>query len=114
MTNEEIKLVLEGLPRSRGGRIQRIPSALREAILREARRDGDAKVGAALGISPTTIYGWRKVKTLAGKPKKFREITISEKLVEPSFSIEGPRGLRFVGLTVSDAAALLREVSREF
>jgi hypothetical protein len=117
MTLTEIREAIDALPRRGNGKIRGIPQELRREILTQAEINGNGNVGESLGIATSTIYNWARKPKRAVRRRKFRRIAVVPEVREAretSFSVEGPNGLRFIGLTLLDAANLIREVSREF
>lgn len=115
MTLTEIREAIGALPRVADGRLKRVPEDLRREILFHASKEGKESVGQAIGLASTSIYGWegKKYKQTV-KRQRFRQLKIVPGVVKSSFVVEGPMGLRFTGLSLSEAAKLVREVSREF
>ena len=123
MNIEEIRQAVEALPRRSNGKINAIPKMLRGEILKQSKfsEGGMETVGRTVGVSPMTIYGWKtaKNKKLRQKNKQGREfhrVVIAEEKEKPrpSFVLEGPGGLRILGLGLSEIAFLLKGVSHEF
>jgi len=84
-------------------------------IVSQAKVSGDKRIGDEIGIHPVTIYGWRRRQRVRVKRPRFQRVAIAAPEVsEPRLVVEGPRGLKFLGLTISDAAKLVREVAHEF
>jgi len=115
MTLTEIKDAIGTLPRRTDGRLKSIPEELRREILFHAKSDGKESVGQAVGLGSTSMYGWEgKKHKRSAKRQRFRHLKIVPEVEKSSFVVEGPMGLRFVGLSLSEAAKLVREVSHEF
>jgi len=115
MTLAEIKDAIRVLPRRADGKLITIPMDLRREIVSQAKVSGDKRIGDEIGIHPVTIYGWRRRQRVRVKRPRFQRVAIAAPEVsEPRLVVEGPRGLKFLGLTISDAAKLVREVAHEF
>lgn len=70
-------------------------------------------IAAELGVSDKTIQHWlRETTTSRRPPRVMRAVKVVEpKEDDPSFSVEGPQGLRLIGLSLDDVAALWRKLS---
>ena len=122
MNTEEIRKAVEALPRRANGKIMAVPETLRVEILTQAKESegGMEAVAHAIGISPITICGWRTEKHRKDRQKikrgrKFHRVVIAEERekLKPTFVVEGPGGLRILGLGLSEVAFLLKGMSHE-
>ena len=113
MTISEMKDAIGALPRRKDGQVMAIPRELRGEISQLAKVEGKEVVGERLGISPFTIYCWGRKRKRA-VPRRFHPVEVVPEVRGPSFVVEGPGGLRFVGMKLSEVAQLVREVSHEF
>ncbi len=113
MEINEIREALAALPRACNGKLLRIPDELRGEIILGVKEfeGGPGEFARAIGISSATIQGWEKPRpTKIEKREAFRRVEIKTESEPGRFTVDGPRGLKVVGLKLSDVAALFCEV----
>lgn len=118
MNIDEIQNAVRGLPRASNGKIVKVPDALKTEIISQSScfEMGVDAFAKEIGLSYTTIVGWKTKprKSLGRKPYEFRQVKIKSEPRIATFTVEGTRGLKIPGLSLSEIAVLIREVNREF
>ena len=99
--------------RTRGARI---PEELRAEVIRyaeERRRSGDGvrKIARSLGVSPESIRRWTTPGTIKRTRALVPVVVREQDEGVKALTVVAPGGYRVEGLTVSSAAALLRELA---
>jgi hypothetical protein len=116
MEISEIRKIVEGLPRARGGRLRKIPSSVRAEIIEELRKYAGSSADFAnqAGLSHATISRWRKIVAPRkfDMPVRFRRVQINSESSPSRFMVEGPMGLRVPALSLEEVADLFKAVSR--
>lgn len=118
MEISKIRESISVLPRASNGKLLRVPNELRGEIIRasngfDGRREDFAK---EVGLSYATMVGWEEgpVKKEAKPERSFRRVEIKTESSEKGFTVEGPNGLRVLGLSFKQIAILFKEVRGEF
>jgi hypothetical protein len=111
---------IEALPQDSGGKRKGVTSDLQRRVTKVLVESGMPlpQFAAAVSISPSAAYSWRK--SWAGFDKQeskrkasprsagFKKMTVTEDVSAPQagFTIEGPSGIRMTGLAADDVARL--------
>lgn len=110
---KELKHAVQTAERSGVGRA--LPVAVRERVVvytAERRRDGASwrAIAADVGVSEVTLARWAGARpSRAVVP--FRAVHVASTPPEPRLVVHGPGGVRVEGLTLADAAELLRRLA---
>jgi transposase-like protein len=110
---------LESLPVNQAGRRRGISKDLRARIL-ECQKQSQMNLNEfsqAIGISIPALGQWKQKEKQwnSSAAAEFRRVHVEESVVSENklseqFTLEGPRGIRVVGLKVRDIAELLRSL----
>lgn len=115
MEINEIREAVKALPRASNGKLLRVPNELCAEIIREGNqfKGGLKEFSHTVGISYTTVMGWskRQTKKLMKGKAIFRRVEVKAEADEKRFTVEGPSGLKVMGLKINEIAVLFKEVA---
>lgn len=119
MTESEIgRLRCEIAEQRKAGKRARYSEKLKAKVVecverRHGAGESFSKLSEALGLSRATLDFWRSGASPARSKGKLRPVVVAEPPSNGSrgFTVEGPRGLRVIGLTLEEVRMLLAEGS---
>jgi hypothetical protein len=117
----DLSVAVKDLPRTKEGKIRRVPIALQERIIdvKERWSLGHDPLGKRIGITGTSIRYWWKLRRHRRDGGGFKAVQVlpERKASAPSpssgLALELPGGARITGLTIADVRGLMAEGSRQ-
>jgi transposase-like protein len=121
----QLRNEIEALPMNQAGKRRGISDDLRRKIVQALRESGATvpEFAAAVSVSAATLHAWRKnltaplspasKRTRADRSAGFKQISVKGPdpvILAPTYTLEGPGGIRVTGLTAENLAQLWKSL----